>query len=99
MGIEKDEYLPPRDVIFDEIVGTCAKMWVSMTPEEEQKDYRMEKLCFLANIRNEGADCMFALSQFHPILRHETIRSLSPEAQDFVKYYNQVNENKRSDST
>ncbi len=97
MGIEKDGYLPPRDVIFKEIIGTCAKMWVSMTPAEEQKDYRMEKLCFLANIRNEGADVMFALAQFHILLRNEIIRTLSDEAKDFINYYEQVNENQRAD--
>ena len=98
MGIEKDGYLPPRDVIFDEIIEKCAKLWVLMTPAEEQKHYRMEKLSFIARLKNEGADVMFALAQFHVILRSQVISTLSDEAKDFINYYEQVNENQRSDS-
>jgi hypothetical protein len=73
-------------------------MWVSMTPAEEQKEYRMEKLSFIAHLKNEGADVMFALAQFHIILRNAIISTLSDEAKDFINYYEQVNENQRSDS-
>lgn len=98
MGSEKDGYLPPRDVVFNEIIEKCARNWLAMTPDPDQHDYRMEKMSFLAHLKNEGADCMFALQQFHPILRFAVIRSLSDEAKDFINYYEQVNENKRSDS-
>lgn len=98
MGIEKDGYLPPRDVIFNEIIEKCAKMWVFMTPTKEQEEYRLEKLSFIARLKNEGADVMFALAQFHMVLRSQIIRTLSDEAQDFINYYEKVNENQRSDS-
>lgn len=93
--IEKDGYLPPREVVFKEIIEKCGKYWTSNFSNPK---YLNEKLTRLAHIKNEGADVMFALAMFHPIVRNEIIRNLSPEAQDFVKYYNTVNENQESNS-
>jgi hypothetical protein len=93
MGKEKDGYLPPRDVIFKEIITKCRHYWTSKLNDKNQ-DYILEKLIFIKLLKNEGADVMFALAQFHPILRIQIIGALSDEAKDFVKYYEQVNENK-----
>jgi hypothetical protein len=41
---------------------------------------------------------MFALARFHPVLRAQLISRLSDEAKDFIKYYDQVNENERASS-
>ncbi len=97
MGIEKDGYLPPRDVIFNEIIGKCNSTWLIMF-DPIDPDYITEKLAFNDDLKNEGADVMFALNRFHPILRAGIIRGLSDEAKDFINYYDQVNENKKSDS-
>ncbi len=93
--IEKDGYLPPREVVFNEIIRVCGNYWAANFKDPK---YLNEKLTRLAHIKNEGADVMFALAMFHPILRNEIIRGLSPEAKDFVKYYDNVNENKKSNS-
>jgi hypothetical protein len=98
MGIEKDGYLPPRDAVFNEIIKTCGEEWVKLTPEKEQMSYRLSKLHFLSFLKNEGADCMFALAQFHMVLRSQIISTLSNEAKDFINYYEHVNENQKSDS-
>jgi hypothetical protein len=95
MGIEKDGYLPPRDVVFKEIITKCRHYWTTQFNSENQ-DYILEKLVFIKRLKNEGADVMFALAQFHPILRADVIRGLSDEAKDFINYYDQVNENKKS---
>ena len=96
MGIEKDGYLPPRDEVFKEIIETCGKRWVKEFPGATNWKYITHKIQFLAYLKNEGADCMFGLAQFHPILRADVIRGLSDEAKDFINYYEQVNENQRS---
>jgi hypothetical protein len=99
MGIEKDGYLPPRDVVFDEIIGKCNSTWIRLFDGSADTDeYIRDKLAFNDHLKNEGADVMFALARFHPILRHEVIRNFSAEAKDFINYYEQVNENQRSDS-
>lgn len=98
MGIEKDGYLSPRDKIFEEIVGTCAKRWVKDFPGVKNWKYITDKIQFISHLKNEGADCIFALQQFHPVLRADVIRGLSDEAKDFIKYYDQVNENKNASS-
>ena len=98
MGIEKDGYLPPRDKIFEEIIKACVQRWVKDFPGTKNWKYINEKINFIAYLKNEGADCMFALQQFHPILRADVIRGLSDEAKDFIKYYDQVNENKGTSS-
>ena len=99
MGVEKDGYLPPRDVIFDEIIGKCNSTWIAMADGTNDTDqYIRDKLAFNDHLRNEGANIMFALNRFHPILRAQIVGALSDEAKDFVKYYHQVNENKRQDS-
>jgi hypothetical protein len=99
MGIERDGYLPPRDVIFDEIIGVCNSAWIIMADGSEgNAEYIAEKLAFNDNLRNEGACVMFALNRFHPHVRFHLIRGLSDEAKDFINYYDQVNENQRPDS-
>ena len=98
MGIEKDGYLPPRDKIFEEIIEACGRRWVKDFPGAKNWKYITEKMNFLAHLKNEGADCMLALQLFHPGLRADVIRGLSDEAKDFIKYYDQVNENKRASS-
>ena len=97
MGIEKDGYLPPRDVVFNEIITKCRHFWTNQLNSENQ-DYTLEKLVFIKRLKNEGADVMFALAQFHPILRADIVRGLSNEAKDFINYYIKVNENQESDS-
>jgi hypothetical protein len=97
MGIEKEGYLPPRDVVFNEIIGKCNSTWLTMF-DPRDPDYITEKLAFNDHLKNEGADVMFALNRFHPHLRFHIIRELSDEAKDFINYYEQVNENKESDS-
>lgn len=95
MGIEKDGYLPPRDVVFNEIIKKCGLVWLDQFKDSDPR-YLMEKLERLAYIKNEGADVMFALAMFHPILRAHVIHNLSDEAKDFINYYNKVNEDEGS---
>jgi len=93
----KDGYIPPRDKVFDEIIEKCRLIWLSNFTDSAQ-EYVDEKLDRLNAIKNEGADVMFALQMFHPVLRFAVIRNFSAEARDYVKYYEQVNENQRSDT-
>jgi hypothetical protein len=53
MGTEKDGYLPPRDVIFDEIIGVCNSAWLCMFDGSNDTDkYIKGKLAFNDDLKN-----------------------------------------------
>ncbi len=85
----EDSYLPPRQIVFNEIKKACIDMWKTF---DNTYGYVDEKLAMANQIHNIGADVMFLLNMFHPTLRELIISTLSPEAKDYIKYYNKINE-------
>jgi len=84
-----DAYLPPRQKVFEEIKKACVDMWKTY---DNSYGYVDEKIERVEQIRNEGADVMFLLNMFHHTMKEYIISTLSPEAKDYIKYYNKINE-------
>lgn len=84
-----DSYLPPRQKVFNEIKKACVDMWNTF---DNTYGYVDEKLFMVEQIHNVGGDVMFLLNMFHPSLRAFIISTLSPEAKDYINYYNKINE-------
>jgi hypothetical protein len=85
----EDAYLPPRQKVFDEIKKACIDMWNTFDNTYGYVDEKMERV---EQIHNDGADVMFLLNMFHHNLRAFIISGLSPEAKDYIKYYDKLNE-------
>jgi len=84
-----DSYLPPRQKVFNEIKKACIDMWNTF---DNTYGYVDEKLAIAEQIRNVGGDVMILLNMFHPTLRELIIFELSPEAKDYINYYNKIHE-------
>jgi hypothetical protein len=89
-----DSFQPPSQKIFNEIKGLCIDTWSTF---DNTYGYVDEMLFLVNQIHNHGADVMFLLNMFHPLLREYVINLLSSEARDYIKHYYEVYEEKGID--
>jgi hypothetical protein len=80
-----DSFRPPRQIIFDEIKGACIDMWNTY---DNTWGFVDEKLALVEQIHNHGGDVMLLLNMFNPNMKEFIIKNLSPDAKDYINYYN-----------